>query len=147
MRATILIISFMTAAAVIGCESDTPNYNQYAHVLLFDSSYITFDSAASVLMLNPVRADVSIKTGQSGSLHDTAIIYTYAHGLVADSLRYNMRKTYYELADTVFFHYDQAVDSLGAPSPNPALFDQFRLDSIHILTPSVRPPKVITSPK
>ena len=124
--------------------AQNPNYNQYAHVLLFDSSHVAFDSSATTIIISPVRTGVPLRTQGAASLHDTAVIYTYAHGLVADSLHFNMRKTYYELRDTVFFHYDQAVDSLGVESPNPALFDEFRLDSIFVLLPSKNPPSVVT---
>ncbi len=137
----------MCFTAFIGCEADTPNYNEYAHVLLFDSSHITFDSSTKLITISPVKAAIPLQRRQKTTLHNTAVIYTYAHGLVADSLQFNMRKTFYELRDTLYFHYDQVVDSLGTASPNPALFDQYKLDSIIVFLPATNPPKVETSAK
>jgi hypothetical protein len=134
-------------ATIIGCEADTPNYNQYAHVLAIDRSPISYDSATAAILLSPVRADVVVKQLPASQLRDSAVIFTYAHGLVADSLHFNMRNTYYELNDTVFFHYDQAVDSLGMQPSNPALWDAYRLDSVVIYLPTTNPPKVLTSVK
>ncbi|MBS1902523.1 MAG: hypothetical protein JSS75_02335 [Bacteroidetes bacterium] len=135
------------AVVIIGCESDNPNYSTFTRVLAVDSSHLGYDSSVKVIVFSPIRADVAVRIDTIASMHDSLVVYCYSHALVYDSLRYFMRKPTYTLFDTLHFYFEGVVDSLGEAPNDPALPDQFRLDSLKISLPSDRTPGILTQPK
>lgn len=142
-----LRVFLVMVVAVVGCESESPNYGTFSRVSAVDSSHLGYDSSVKVIVFAPIRPDVVVRIDTSSGLKDSLIVFCYSHALVFDSLHYTMRKPTYTLFDTLHFYFDGIVDTLGEAPNDPALPDQFRPDSMHIRVPSERTPAVVILPK
>lgn len=134
---SVLVISLAS------CESQSPNYNEFVRLVTVDSSHLGYDSSVKVIAFSPIRGDVFVRVDTLSSLHDSMIVFCYAHALVYDTLRYFMRKPTYTLFDTLHFYFEGVVDSLGQAPSDPAIPDQFYPDSLHISIPFVRTPEIL----
>lgn len=135
MKYHLILLLFVFAA----CESDVPDTIVLSKIALVDSVHFKYPDSTKAIIMDPVDSTVRFGIATSAVLSDSAIIYTYTSAAVGDTIESKMRKTWYSYLDTVHFHYDNIVDTLTTEGTQ----DQFILDSIRIVLPSVHTPTVI----
>ena len=138
----IVALLFTLAVFSISCTSDTTNPSgDFTRIHAVDTVHFSYVKGTKVISLQPVKSTVPIRVTGSSSLTDSVIIVSFASAAVADTLSYQFRKHFYQLADTLHFYFDNVVDSIAAVVRDT---QQIKLDSIWVTTPSLNPPKVLS---
>ncbi len=138
----IATLLFALAVFSISCTSDTTNPSgDFTRINAVDTVHFGFAHGTKVISLQPVRSTVIVRVTTSSSYTDSVMIISFASAAVADISRYQFRKHFYQLSDTLHFYFDNVVDSIAAVVRDT---QQIKLDSIWITTPSVNPPKVLS---
>ncbi len=135
-------ILLILAGFSVGCTSDTTNPSgDFTRINVADTVHFGVAGGTKVILLQPVKSTMIIRVATSSSLADSVIIISFASAAVADTSRYQFRKHFYQLSDTLHFYFDNVVDSIAAIVRDT---QQIKLDSIWVTTPSFNPPKVLS---
>ncbi len=131
MKYLVIVVSCCIFAGILGCESDTEITFTPLRGSGIDSAHLHLPDTVTRITLQPVA--VPIRIDSSSGLKDSMILYSYAHGSVADTNIFQIRKPTVVLEDTLHIYYYNVTPDLDTVASQHE--EYFKLDSVKVLIP------------